>query len=359
MSHSTYWVYLGSPFLLSHCLWFPWRDMERFHLWFRMRLLNLLLINRKGVEGSVVLFVFLMFSVLWCCSAWGKPARFRAGQFLESSEGWTWGVPLTCGLLVHSHAASTGPSTPGGNIPLPEPSRARNQAPRDCSHSLAPVKLFKLASPKQLTWPCLEFGAETLTKVRVWTLLSSHFCLLDNAGVFPRGLCGVLGILFLAPLNIRKLVYWSPFCVSSRGCTRMAITWKNTEHPWTTFSAFSTQVIIFGLKDEVTIGTIFFSIFLHFLPHPGRNKWEGKAFACAQERHPWELCIESCSLEDACTPLFPPVCFSKAGMLLAVLLSLQPSTDFLASACWVGEAKGWNASLAPRKCESQWGNGYI
>lgn len=38
--------------------------MERFHLWFRMRLLNLLLINRKGVEGSVVLFVFLMFSVL-------------------------------------------------------------------------------------------------------------------------------------------------------------------------------------------------------------------------------------------------------------------------------------------------------
>lgn len=99
--------------------------------------------------------------------------------------------------------------------------------------------------------------------------------------------------------------------------------------------------------------------FCIFLPHPGRNKWEGKAFACAQERHPWELCIESCSLEDACTPLFPPVCFSKAGMLLAVLLSLQPSTDFLASACWVGEAKGWNASLAPRKCESQWGNGYI
>ena len=32
--------------------------MERFQLWFRMRLLNLLLISRKGVEGSVVLFVF-------------------------------------------------------------------------------------------------------------------------------------------------------------------------------------------------------------------------------------------------------------------------------------------------------------
>ena len=156
-----------------------------------------------------------MFSVLWCCSAWGEPAQFRAGRFLESSEGWTWGVPLTCGLLVHSHAASTGPSTPGGNIPLPEPSRARNQAPRDCSHSLAPVKLFKLASPKQLTWPCLAFGAETLTKVRVRTLLSSHFCLLDDAGVFPRGLCGVPGILFLAPLNIRKVVYWSPFCLLS------------------------------------------------------------------------------------------------------------------------------------------------
>ena len=99
-----------------------------------------------------------MFSVLWCCSAWGEPALFRAGQFLESSEGWTWGVPLTCGPLVHSHAASTGPRTPGGNIPLPEPSKARNQAPRDCSHSLAPVKLFKLASRK-LAYSAFPFSA--------------------------------------------------------------------------------------------------------------------------------------------------------------------------------------------------------
>lgn len=37
--------------------------MERFQLWFRIRLLNLLLISWKGVEGSVVLFVFLMFCV--------------------------------------------------------------------------------------------------------------------------------------------------------------------------------------------------------------------------------------------------------------------------------------------------------